>query len=299
MGCGSDRNFDAQTFAAKCEPADGGLRAALRVVIRAGHSGEDSGSRAQPVCAKQDTRKIAFQAAADGQNESMTETGKIAARPIRSFIRRQGRMTRAQHAALDTLWPDYGLDPAVRLAPETVFSRRAPLVLEIGFGDGESLAEMAAAHPEKNYVGIEVHMPGVGHLMLRLKALALQNVRIYCFDAVEILTHSIPDGSLSGINLFFPDPWPKKKHHKRRILTPEFVGLALTKLQQDGIFHAASDWEDYAMQMLAVLEQNALLENTAGAGSFAPRPGDRPITKFERRGLRLGHGVWDLIYRRP
>ncbi|MEN8261102.1 MAG: tRNA (guanosine(46)-N7)-methyltransferase TrmB [Pseudomonadota bacterium] len=227
----------------------------------------------------------------------MSETEKTAARPIRSFIRRQGRITQAQQAALETLWPNYGLDPGARLTPEAVFSRRAPLVLEIGFGNGESLAETAAAHPEKDYIGIEVHKPGLGHLMLRLKAMSLRNVRIYCFDAIEILAHRLPDSSLSGINLFFPDPWPKKKHHKRRILTPEFAELAVAKLKTGGIFHAATDWEDYAEQMLSVLEKTSRLENTAGARSLAPRPGDRPMTNFERRGLRLGHGVWDLIFR--
>lgn len=223
---------------------------------------------------------------------------KTAGRTIRSFIRRQGRITPAQKSALEELWDEFCLDPNAAFDPAAVFGRCAQIILEIGFGNGESLSETASSHLENDYLGIEVHKPGVGHLMLKLKELGLTNVRIYCADAVDILERRIADGSLEGINLFFPDPWPKKKHRKRRIVTPEFIALAVSKLKPGGFFHATTDWEDYARQMLAVVEACGALENTAGPSAFAPRPGDRPLTKFEKRGLRLGHGVWDLIYRR-
>ncbi len=181
---------------------------------------------------------------------------------------------------------------------EALFGRNAPRTLEIGFGNGESLAAMAEAAPEQDFLGVEVHRPGVGHLLLRIEALGLENVRVISHDAVEVLEHHIPDRSLDRVLLFFPDPWPKKRHHKRRILQPAFVELVARKLRPGGIFHMATDWEEYAQQMLETMEAAAGFENVAGPGRFSPRPADRPATKFERRGERLGHGVWDLLFRR-
>jgi tRNA (guanine-N7-)-methyltransferase len=216
---------------------------------------------------------------------------------IRSFIRRQGRITVAQTKALSHLWPVYGLESGQVLDVPAVFGRIAPLVLEIGFGNGEALATMALENPDFNHIGVEVHRPGVGHLLLRLSELSLTNIRIYCADAVEILTRNIADASLDRIQLFFPDPWPKKRHHKRRIVNADFLALVNRKLKPGGVFHAATDWEPYATAMAESLEACPELVSTA-PGPFAPRPGYRPRTKFESRGQRLGHGVWDLLYRR-
>ncbi|MCW8902861.1 tRNA (guanosine(46)-N7)-methyltransferase TrmB, partial [Sedimenticola sp.] len=178
-----------------------------------------------------------------------------------------------------------------------LFGNDRPVFLEIGFGNGESLASMAQAHPEHNYLGIEVHGPGVGHLLIRIETLGLENIRILRHDAIEVLKHCIPTNSLQGLFLFFPDPWHKKRHHKRRILNPDFVTELGRVIRPGGFFHAATDWEDYALQMMAVLSAaDTLFENSAGAGQYTPRPDYRPLTKFEQRGHRLGHGVWDLIF---
>jgi len=218
---------------------------------------------------------------------------------IRSFIRRQGRLTSGQQLALDTLWDVYCLDPAKSYDFSVAFGRAAPLIVEIGFGNGESLAETAKNNPDQNFLGIEVHRPGVGHLMMLLNRDGIENVRIYCHDALDILEHKIPDSSLAGVHLFFPDPWPKKKHHKRRIVRPEFCRLLTRKLASEGYFHAATDWQDYARSMLNVLSSEPGLVNTSPTTDYCPRPDWRPLTKFERRGMRLGHGVWDLIFRKP
>lgn len=170
------------------------------------------------------------------------------------------------------------------------------MVVEIGFGNGETLAQLASDQPETDFVGIEVHRPGVAQLLLRIKERGLNNIRIFCADAVDVLTNRFANGSLSGINLFFPDPWPKKRHQKRRLVNPEFVDLAARKLKIGGFFHAATDWEDYARQMLNVLEGCDRLENTAGKGKFSPRPAHRALTKFECRGQKLGHGIRDLVF---
>ena len=220
-------------------------------------------------------------------------------RPIRSFVRREGRITTAQQKALDTLWPYYGVaDEGALPDLNTLFGRTAPRVLEIGFGNGESLAATAAAYPETDYLGIEVHRPGVGHLLKLLGEQELTNVRIICADACAVLASRLPDASLDRIQIFFPDPWPKKRHHKRRLIQPPFVALLADKLKPGGILHLATDWENYAEHMLSVLQGEARLVNTQASGSFAARPADRPPTKFERRGQRLGHRVYDLIYRR-
>ena len=174
----------------------------------------------------------------------------------------------------------------------------APLIVEIGFGNGDSLAKMAAANPDNDYIGIEVHRPGVGHLMMLLDQQGLTNVRIYCHDAIDIIEHKIADNSLAGVHLFFPDPWPKKKHHKRRIVRPSFVELLARKLKPGGYFHAATDWQNYAEHMLEVLSAGAGISNTSHTGDYCERPEYRPLTKFEQRGIRLGHGVWDLIFRK-
>ncbi|MDD5460359.1 MAG: tRNA (guanosine(46)-N7)-methyltransferase TrmB [Methylococcales bacterium] len=217
---------------------------------------------------------------------------------IRSFIRRQGRVTPGQQQALDNNGARYCLDPKSDYDFAQVFGRIAPLVVEIGFGNGDSLAKMAAANPDIDYIGIEVHKPGVGHLMMLLDQQGLDNVRIYSHDAIEIIEHKIADNSLSGVHLFFPDPWPKKKHHKRRIVRPDFVELLIRKLKSNGYFHAATDWQNYAESMLAVLSAGSDLNNASPAGDFCERPEHRPLTKFEQRGIRLGHGVWDLVFRK-
>ncbi|MDD1624789.1 MAG: tRNA (guanosine(46)-N7)-methyltransferase TrmB, partial [Methylococcaceae bacterium] len=180
---------------------------------------------------------------------------------IRSFIRRQGRLTPGQQLALDNYWDKYCLDPNADTNFSQVFGRDAPLFVEIGFGNGESLVRMAAANPDKDYMGIEVHKPGVGHLLMLLNQQGLNNVRIYCHDAIEIMEQKIADNSLAGVHLFFPDPWPKKKHHKRRIVRPGFVDLLVRKLKPGGYFHAATDWKNYAEAMLAVLSESSELRN--------------------------------------
>jgi tRNA (guanine-N7-)-methyltransferase len=217
-------------------------------------------------------------------------------RPIRSFVRRQGRITVAQQAALDNLWPIFGLETENTFDAKTAFGRDAPLILEIGFGNGESLAQMASDAPDKDFIGVEVHSPGVGHLLLKIEALGLRNVRIYCADAVEIIRDKITENSLDGVQVFFPDPWHKKRHHKRRLLNSEFVTLLADRLKRGGVLHCATDWEDYAAQMLEVLGAEPHLRNLAGVGHFSERPDSRPLTKFETRGQRLGHGVWDLLF---
>ncbi|MFA6053458.1 MAG: tRNA (guanosine(46)-N7)-methyltransferase TrmB [Methylobacter sp.] len=217
---------------------------------------------------------------------------------IRSFIRRQGRVTPGQQLALDNHWDRYCLDSKADYDFAQVFGRDAPLIVEIGFGNGDSLAKMAAANPENDYIGIEVHRPGVGHLMMLLDQQGLNNVRIYCHDAIEIIEQKIADNSLAGVHLFFPDPWPKKKHHKRRIVRPSFVELLVRKLKTGGYFHAATDWQNYAEAMLEVLSAGAGLSNASNSNDYCERPDYRPLTKFEQRGIRLGHGVWDLIFRK-
>lgn len=218
---------------------------------------------------------------------------------IKSFIRRQGRATIGQRQALEQHSERYCLDPQQNFDALTVFGRSAPLVLEIGFGNGTSLAAMANARPDLDFIGIEVHRPGVGHLLMLIEQMGLSNVRVYHHDALEILEHKIPDHSLHGLHLFFPDPWHKRRHHKRRIVRPRFVALLERKLASGGYFHAATDWQEYAKAMLPVLSASPQLRNMSEDGSgFCPRPEHRPMTKFEQRGLRLGHGVWDVLFRR-
>jgi tRNA (guanine-N7-)-methyltransferase len=217
-------------------------------------------------------------------------------RPIRSFVLRQGRMTLGQNAALEKLWPLFGLDSAQDFNAKETFGRDAPLILEIGFGNGESLAQMALQAPQEDYLGVEVHRPGVGHLLLKVAELGLRNVRVYCADAVDVLQRCILPNSLNRVQVFFPDPWYKKRHHKRRLVSAGFAALVADRLKPGGVLHCATDWEDYALHMLTVLEASAQLRNQAGMGCRSERPACRPLTKFEARGQRLGHGVWDLLF---
>jgi tRNA (guanine-N7-)-methyltransferase len=216
-------------------------------------------------------------------------------RRIRSYVLRQGRMSEAQKRAYEEGLKHWGIPYAPEpLDLAAAFGRTAPTVLEIGFGMGRTTAEIAEAHPENNYLGIEVHTPGVGSLLKEIQVRNLSNVRLVQHDAVEVLTHMLADATLAGIHIYFPDPWPKKRHHKRRLIQPGFVSLLAQKLAPGGYLHCATDWEDYALQMLEVLDAEAGLKNTAEG--YAPRPAWRPITKFEQRGLKLGHGVWDLVF---
>lgn len=223
-------------------------------------------------------------------------------RPIRSFVVRAGRMTAGQSRALEELWPRYG----VEYAPQTidldgVFGRRAPRTLEIGFGNGEYLAALAAAHPERDYFGIEVHRPGVGHLLMLAATQGLTNIRTSQHDAVEVLREQIAPASLDEVLVLFPDPWHKKRHHKRRLIQPPFVELVASRMKPGGVFRLATDWEEYAHQMLEVLgAASPLFFNQSASGDWVSRPEERTPTRFERRGARLGHGVWDLAFvRRP
>lgn len=220
-------------------------------------------------------------------------------RPLRSFVLRQGRLTSGQKLALESQWPRVGLEFKESLIDlDETFGRAAPTTLEIGFGNGDSLAQMAKEAPERNFFGIEVHRPGVGHLLHLVEEYALDNVRVMHHDAVEIINKMIPDNSLNRIQIYFPDPWHKKRHNKRRIVQPEFVALLATKLAQGGVLHLATDWEHYAKQMLKVMDQAPDYKNQAPNGGYAERPDYRPLTKFENRGIKLGHGVWDLLFER-
>ena len=231
----------------------------------------------------------------------MSETG---AHPrIRSYVLRAGRVGPGQARALAEIGPQFMLpyQPA-ELDLDAAFGRTAsnsnpiPRILEIGFGMGEGLAEIAAAHPENDYLGVEVHTPGVGALLKQLGERGLIHVRVIQHDAVEVLTRMLAPATLSGIHIFFPDPWHKTRHHKRRLIQSPLVQLLASRLQPGGYIHLATDWQDYAEQMLAVLAAEPLLQNTVA--DYAPRPDTRPLTKFEQRGIRLGHGVWDLVFRR-
>ncbi len=222
-----------------------------------------------------------------------------ALRKIRSFVQRQGRITSAQQRALNESWKRFGVEANSRLLnPVQLFGRCAPLVLEIGFGDGESLVTMAAAHPELDYLGIEVHRPGIGHLLLRATAMQLSNLRILYADAVEILEQQVSDEGLDRIQIFFPDPWPKMRHRKRRLIQERLVTLLVKKLKPHGQLHIATDCEDYACSILALLNTTPGLTNTASDRGFAPRPAWRPLTKFEQRGQKLGHVIRDMLFTR-
>ncbi|RTY56517.1 tRNA (guanosine(46)-N7)-methyltransferase TrmB [Pantoea sp. YU22] len=220
-------------------------------------------------------------------------------RRIRSFVRRQGRLTKGQQLALDQYWPEMG----VEFQPEPLdltqlFGRDAPVVLEIGFGMGASLVTMAQNNPQQNFLGIEVHAPGVGACLASAKEANVENLRVMCHDAVEVLEKMIPDNSLRMVQLFFPDPWHKARHNKRRIVQVPFAELVMRKLKLGGVFHMATDWEAYAEHMLDVMSSIDGYKNQSETQDYVPRPETRPLTKFEQRGQRLGHGVWDLMFER-
>lgn len=220
-------------------------------------------------------------------------------RPIRSYVLRAGRLTEGQKRALAELWPRYGVgDADGRLDFAELFGNAGPVILEIGFGNGDATWQMARAHPDENYLGVEVHRPGVGHLLLKLEEHGLENVRVACADAADLLDRRIADDTLAGVRVYFPDPWPKKRHHKRRLVQPDFVALLARKLRVGGLLHLATDWRPYAEQMRQVLDASPAFANVAGLAGFVARPDWRPQTRFERRGRRLGHDVFDLLYRR-
>ena len=226
----------------------------------------------------------------------MNEPGR---RPIRSFVMRTGRMTAGQSRALEDLWPRYGVDYApAPLDLDALFGRRAPRTLEVGFGNGEHLASLAAAHPERDYLGVEVHRPGVGHLFMLAATGNLSNLRASTHDAVEVLREQIAPGALDEVLVLFPEPWHKKRHHKRRLIQPPFIELVASRLAVNGVLRLATDWEEYALQMLEVLQASTLFTNLSPGGDWMPRPEERAPTRFEKRGARLGHGVWDLAFRR-
>ena len=218
-------------------------------------------------------------------------------RAIRSFVLRTGRMTVSQQQAYDIGWDRWGLrHESGLLDPEKAFGTTRPLVLEIGFGMGDSLVAMAKAAPNSNFIGIEVHTPGVGKLMRGMLDEGLDNIRVYHHDAVEILRDCIPFASLDGVQIFFPDPWHKTRHHKRRLIQPLFIEQLASYLKPGAVLHLATDWEDYAQQMMAVLSSSSSYRNCIEGNAYAPRPKHRPLTKFEKRGHRLGHGVWDILF---
>lgn len=220
-------------------------------------------------------------------------------REIRSFVRREGRITPAQQQALERLWPRYGLDaPPAALDLRTLFGRQAPVSLEIGFGAGHHLLARAGTEAERDFIGVEVHRPGVGRVLAQAEAAGLGNLRVACHDAVEVLRDWIAPAALDELIIEFPDPWPKKRHHKRRLVQPAFVAFAVTRLRPGGRLRLATDWAHYAGQMLEVLDAEPQLVNTVAGGGYAPRPASRPPTRFEMRGERLGHAVFDLDFRR-
>ncbi len=231
--------------------------------------------------------------------ESEATPPESGARSVRSFVIRAGRTTDAQRRALVELWPRFGVDFAPRsINFDTLYGRQAPRVVEVGFGNGEHLVALAEAHPDRDYLGIEVHPPGVGRLLLALAESGLENVRVSSHDAVEVLDAQVPAASLDEVHILFPDPWPKKRHHKRRLIQPAFARCLADRLRRAGKLRLATDWEPYAHHMLEVLNACELLENLAPSGTFAGESSDRRPTHFEQRGKRLGHQVWELAFAR-
>lgn len=227
-------------------------------------------------------------------------TNEKTLRTVRSFVRREGRLTPSQERALEQLWPRYSLGQSdSTLDLDKLFGRKAPKVLEIGFGNGSSLAEMATKQADHDFIGVEVHRPGVGQLLNSIEQLGLENLRVECTDAVELLKQRFPTDSLDRVQIYFPDPWHKKRHHKRRIIQPDFVKLLADRIKPGGYLHLATDWQHYAEHMLEDISGNNDFINCSTNGEgFIDRPDYRPLTKFEQRGHRLGHGVWDLLFKR-
>ncbi len=218
-------------------------------------------------------------------------------RKVRSFVLREGRMTKGQQRAMDELFPKWGVKFEQQLIDMiALFGNDHPVVLEIGFGMGRSLAEQAQNNPQLNYLGIEVHKPGVGACLLLAEEYGLENLRVLNHDAVEVIEHMLGDDALYGLQVYFPDPWHKKKHHKRRIISPQFIERVTPKIQTQGFIHLATDWENYAEHMLQVMNDQRGWNSQSDDKTYVPRPDSRPLTKFEQRGHRLGHGVWDLYY---
>lgn len=228
-----------------------------------------------------------------------TSQSPVKLRQVRSFVLRLGRMTSGQERALNELWPKFGIEFSISPVDlEATFGRNAPRMIEIGFGMGEALAQFAQLHPHMDCLGIEVHRPGAGHLLLQMQLQQLSNIRISCHDAVEVLKHQISPESIDAIHIFFPDPWHKTRHHKRRLIQPVFVDVLAKALKPGGTLRLATDWQDYADHMRAVMDVHPQFNNVAGVAGFVARPEHRPLTRFERRGHRLGHGVWDMAYQR-
>lgn len=235
----------------------------------------------------------------DSVNETEQTVDPARRREIKSFVLRQGRMTTGQQRGMDECWDKWGLelkDGALDMA--AIFGREAPVVFEIGYGMGLSLVAMAGAETDKDFIGVEVHRPGVGSLLNEASTAGLTNVRTFNDDAVEVLKQCIPDGSLSRVQIYFPDPWHKKRHNKRRLVQLKFIELLRPKLKMGGVIHLATDWENYAEQMMEVMSNAESFKNMEGPQEYSPRPEFRPLTKFEKRGHRLGHGVWDLLFER-
>ena len=236
--------------------------------------------------------------AMNSQNTTTIAEEDLKQRRIRSFVLRQGRLTKGQEKALMEQWPRFGLEyKPERIDLAAIFSRAdSPKILEIGFGMGETTAKIAKTLPEKDFLGVEVHTPGVGALLKLIDELSISNIRIIQHDAVDVLNHMLPDASLDGVHIFFPDPWHKKRHHKRRLIQADFVKLLCAKIKPGGYLHVATDWQEYAEWVLEVLQAEPILKNTAQ--EYAEKPAYRPLTKFENRGIKLGHGVWDLVFSR-
>ncbi len=233
----------------------------------------------------------------DQDSNTLTEIQEPHMRKIVSFVRREGRLTAGQSRALEELWPVMGIEYQEQpLNFNDLFGNDNPVVLEIGFGMGKSLVEMAEANPDINYIGIEVHRPGIGACLMAVRDKGIKNIRVMDHDAVEVLTNMIADSSLSRLQLFFPDPWHKKRHHKRRIVQVDFLKLVADKLKKCGVIHMATDWQEYAEHMALTGNSCEFLKNLSATGDYIPRPESRPMTKFEERGIRLGHGVWDLMF---
>ncbi len=233
------------------------------------------------------------------KSQAEAEAAGVYVSKVKSYVKREGRLTNAQARAINENWSSMGIDYQPQLLNfNTLFAQTGPVVLEIGFGMGKSLVQMASEAPDTNFIGIEVHRPGVGSCLNDAAEQNLTNLRVMEHDAVEVFKHMIPDASLQRVQLYFPDPWHKKRHHKRRIVQPEFVAMIREKLAIGGVFHMATDWENYAEHMLAVMQQAPGFSNTSPADDYVERPDYRPITKFEVRGQKLGHGVWDLVFER-